>query len=37
VGHDEYWSLEMFNNVKAGVAAGVNAAFFSGDNGSCRY
>jgi hypothetical protein len=31
VGHDEYWSLEMFNNVKAAVAAGVNAAFFSGD------
>jgi hypothetical protein len=31
VGHDEYWSLEMFDNVKAAVAAGVNAAFFSGD------
>jgi hypothetical protein len=31
VGHDEYWSLEMFNNVKAAVAAGVNAAFLSGD------
>jgi hypothetical protein len=31
VGHDEYWSLGMFNNVQAAVAAGVNAAFFSGD------
>jgi len=31
VGHDEYWSLDMFDNVKAAVAAGVNAAFFSGD------
>ena len=31
VGHDEYWSLEMFNNVKAAVAAGVNAAFLSGN------
>ncbi|HEY7428251.1 MAG TPA: N,N-dimethylformamidase beta subunit family domain-containing protein [Gemmataceae bacterium] len=29
VGHDEYWSLAMFQNVKAAVAAGVNAAFFS--------
>lgn len=31
VGHDEYWSLDMFNNVKAAIAAGVNAAFFSGN------
>jgi hypothetical protein len=31
VGHDEYWSLEMFDHVKAAVAAGVNAAFFSGN------
>lgn len=31
VGHDEYWSLEMFENVKAAVAAGVNVAFFSGN------
>jgi hypothetical protein len=31
VGHDEYWSLEMFHNVKAAVAAGVNAAFLSGN------
>jgi hypothetical protein len=31
VGHDEYWSLEMYKNVKAAVAAGVNVAFFSAD------
>ncbi|HEY2953246.1 MAG TPA: twin-arginine translocation signal domain-containing protein [Verrucomicrobiae bacterium] len=31
VGHDEYWSIEMFNHVKAAVAAGVNAAFLSGN------
>ncbi|HEY8506462.1 MAG TPA: N,N-dimethylformamidase beta subunit family domain-containing protein, partial [Gemmataceae bacterium] len=31
VGHDEYWSLEMFEHVKAAVAAGVNVAFFSGN------
>jgi len=31
VGHDEYWSLNMFNNVKAAVAAGLSVAFLSGD------
>lgn len=31
VGHDEYWSLEQFRNVKAAVAAGVNVGFFSGN------
>jgi hypothetical protein len=31
VGHDEYWSLEMYRNVKAAIEAGVNAAFFSGN------
>jgi hypothetical protein len=31
VGHDEYWSLEMYQNVKAAIAAGLNAAFFSAD------
>jgi hypothetical protein len=31
VGHDEYWSLEMFEHVKAAVAAGVNVAFLSGN------
>lgn len=31
VGHDEYWTREMFDNVKAAVAAGVNVAFLSGN------
>lgn len=31
VGHDEYWSIEMFQNVRAAIDAGVNAAFFSGN------
>ncbi|MCC6487808.1 MAG: hypothetical protein IT364_09940 [Candidatus Hydrogenedentes bacterium] len=31
VGHDEYWSLEQFNHVKAAVDAGVNVAFLSGN------
>ncbi len=29
VGHDEYWSKEMRDNVEAFIAAGGNAAFFS--------
>jgi hypothetical protein len=32
VGHDEYWSMEMFDNVKAAIAGGVNAAFLSGNS-----
>ncbi len=31
VGHDEYWSLEMFNHAMAAVRSGVNAAFLSGN------
>lgn len=31
VGHDEYWSIEMFENVRAAIAAGVNVGFFSGN------
>jgi hypothetical protein len=31
VGHDEYWTMEMFENVRAAVAAGVNVAFLSGN------
>jgi hypothetical protein len=31
VGHDEYWSLEMYRNVKRAVDAGVHAAFLSGN------
>jgi hypothetical protein len=32
VGHDEYWSLAMYENVKRAIDAGVNAAFFSGNS-----
>ena len=31
VGHDEYWTIEMFQNVRAAIAAGVNVAFLSGN------
>lgn len=31
VGHDEYWSLEQRQHVEAARAAGVNLAFFSGN------
>ena len=31
VGHDEYWSLPMYQHVKAAIAAGVNVAFLSAD------
>jgi hypothetical protein len=31
VGHDEYWSLEMFRHVQAARDAGVSLAFFSGN------
>ena len=31
VGHDEYWTIEMFRNVQAAIAAGVSAGFFSGN------
>jgi len=31
VGHDEYWTREMFDNVQAAVRAGVSVAFFSGN------
>ncbi|HYG73675.1 MAG TPA: N,N-dimethylformamidase beta subunit family domain-containing protein [Planctomycetota bacterium] len=30
-GHDEYWSREMFNNMKAAVKNGLNVAFLSAD------
>lgn len=32
VAHDEYWSLDMFQNVKAAVDAGLHAAFFGGNS-----
>jgi len=31
VGHDEYWSPEQFDHVKAAVEKGVNVGFFSGN------
>ncbi len=31
VGHDEYWTIEMFRNVEQAIAAGVNIGFFSGN------
>ncbi len=32
VGHDEYWSLEMFEHVKRAVQAGLNVAFLSANS-----
>lgn len=31
VGHDEYWSRDMYDNMLAAIAHGVNAAFLSGN------
>jgi hypothetical protein len=31
VGHDEYWSMGMRNNVEAAIASRVNVAFFGGN------
>jgi len=31
VGHDEYWSREMFANVKSAIDGGTNVAFLSGN------
>ncbi|MGB8854185.1 MAG: N,N-dimethylformamidase beta subunit family domain-containing protein [Pirellulales bacterium] len=31
VGHDEYWTIEMFRNVQAAIAAGTSVGFFSGN------
>ncbi len=31
VAHDEYWSLDMYQNVKAALAGGVHAAFLCGN------
>jgi len=31
LGHDEYWTIEMFRNVQAAVQAGVSVGFFSGN------
>lgn len=32
VGHDEYWSLQMYQNVKSAIAGGMSAAFLSGNS-----
>ena len=32
VGHDEYWSLAMYQNVKWAIDSGIHAAFFSGNS-----
>ena len=31
VGHDEYWSMDMYRNVKAAIDGGVSVGFFSGN------
>ncbi len=31
VGHDEYWSIEMFRNIQTAVNSGLHAAFLSGN------
>jgi hypothetical protein len=31
VGHDEYWTIEMFRNVQAALTGGVSLGFFSGN------
>lgn len=31
VGHDEYWTIEMFRNIEAAVRDGLNVAFLSGN------
>ena len=31
MGHDEYYSIEMFHHLKHAIAAGVNVAFLSGN------
>jgi hypothetical protein len=32
VGHDEYWTLDMFENVKGAVTQGLSAAFLCGNS-----
>jgi hypothetical protein len=31
VGHDEYYSMEMFNQLRSAIGEGLNVAFFSGN------
>ncbi len=35
VGHDEYWTLDMYNNVRKARDEGVNLAFFGGNSVLC--
>lgn len=32
VGHDEYWSLEMYDSLQAAIAKGLNVGFLCGDS-----
>jgi hypothetical protein len=32
VGHDEYWSMEMYNNVKSAIDNGINVGFLSANS-----
>lgn len=32
VGHDEYWSIEMYDHVKSAIQNGLNVAFLCGDS-----
>lgn len=32
IGHDEYYSIEMYHNLKNAIARGLNVGFFSGDS-----
>lgn len=36
VGHDEYWTQEMFDHAKAAIDHGVNFAFLSGNSVFCK-
>lgn len=31
VGHDEYWTIEMYHNVQAAISQGISVGFFSGN------
>jgi hypothetical protein len=31
IGHDEYWTIEMFRNMQTAIETGVNVGFFSGN------
>jgi hypothetical protein len=31
IGHDEYWTIEMFQHVKQAIASGTHVGFFSGN------